>query len=355
MHYTIYYENADSATAPATEVFVYDTIDTEVYDMSTLEFHGYGFNTTEIDFGLFRTTGSFSQDLDLRPEKNVILRISGVANEEDGTIKWSFLTFDPATMDLTEAIEDGFLPPNVNKPEGEGFVKFSIRAKSDIKHLDELANKATIVFDRNKPIETPIWSNTIDRVLPSSEVLMLGDSIVNDTNFVVSWMGNDAHAGVSFYDVYVSIDGEEFVPWLLSTSLTENTFTGEFGSTYSFYSIATDGAGNVEPDKDEKEATTKLVMVITNTVDPLQGYELHQNKPNPFSNQTQIVFELPEEKEVSFEIFDMTGKRVYSINKQYHQGRHNITWKPNAQSNGIYYYRMLTEDGAITKKMILQK
>jgi hypothetical protein len=52
---------------------------------------------------------------------------------------------------------------------------------------------------------------------------------------------------VARYDVYVSINGGGFALWLAGTSATSAVFPGEPGSTYAFYTIATDSAGNREP------------------------------------------------------------------------------------------------------------
>src|SRR5262249_35418045 len=61
----------------------------------------------------------------------------------------------------------------------------------------------------------------------------------------VSWSGQDnaGGSGVSFFDIYVSIDGAPFLQWQKETLDHSAVFQGQFGHTYRFYSVATDVAG----------------------------------------------------------------------------------------------------------------
>src|SRR5207344_1612646 len=54
----------------------------------------------------------------------------------------------------------------------------------------------------------------------------------------VSWSGQDnaGGSGISFYDIYVAVDNGPFQVWI----------EGTLGRSYSFYSVATDQAGNRE-------------------------------------------------------------------------------------------------------------
>jgi hypothetical protein len=54
----------------------------------------------------------------------------------------------------------GFLPPN-NGTTGQGHVTFSVRVKSSVKPLTRIDAQASIIFDRNEPIDTPPIFNTV--------------------------------------------------------------------------------------------------------------------------------------------------------------------------------------------------
>jgi len=84
-----------------------------------------------------------------------------------------------------------------------------------------------------------------------------------------------------------------------------------------------------------------------------QNLVLYQNKPNPFSDQTTISFNLPSSSEVLISIFDVSGRLLKDIQKEFVQGYNEITISENdIRSTGILYYQLKTADGTIIKKMV---
>ena len=115
--------------------------------------------------------------------------------------------------------------------------------------------------DGNPGSGTLAMSWLMDTTPPASHVNPLaarGTSL----SFSVSVTGSDGGSppsGVASYGIYSSTDGG---PWTLWTSVTASspsaTFTGLSNTTYSFYSIAHDLAGNVESKSPLTEASTYL-------------------------------------------------------------------------------------------------
>jgi hypothetical protein len=93
----------------------------------------------------------------------------------------------------------------------------------------------------------------------------------------------------------------------------------------------------------------------------IRRYILYQNQPNPFKDLTKIAFSLPRECKVSLFVYNVTGRRVRTlIDGKMKPGDYNVKWdgKENQNkklSNGIYFYRLQTEDFKDTKKTILLK
>ena len=56
---------------------------------------------------------SFSTEVDLRPGVNILVGIDAALDGATGIVTWKFTTLDPATHELPEDPEFGFLPPNV--------------------------------------------------------------------------------------------------------------------------------------------------------------------------------------------------------------------------------------------------
>ncbi|MFL6209710.1 MAG: LamG-like jellyroll fold domain-containing protein [Pyrinomonadaceae bacterium] len=254
--YAIYFENKDTATLPAQDVVVTDQLDLNLVDLSTFSFGPISFGNRHVTPPLGQT--QFVTQVDLRPAKQIVLRITGKLDTATGLLTWRFNSLDPVTGGPPDDPQAGFLPPNVNSPEGQGGILFTVKPKPGLATGTEVRNKARIVFDVNPFIDTAEWLNTIDNTLPVSHVAAL-PARTNTQSFTLNWSGTDVGASVAAYTIYVSQNGGPFTPFLTNTTLTSATFTGNFGATYSFYSVASDLAGNVEQVKTAAEATTTLV------------------------------------------------------------------------------------------------
>jgi hypothetical protein len=254
--YGIFFENLATATAPAQEVFITDQLDVDNLDLCT-------FSLGPISFGdktVIPPPGSteYLTEVDRRPGKNLVVIVQAHLDKVTGIVEWRFVSIDPVTKQLPDDPTAGFLPPNVNPPEGEGSVAFTVRAKSESATETQIGNQASIVFDVNAPISPNTWINTIDKSKPESHVSPLAPT-QGSQSFTVEWIGSDTGSGIHDYAVYVSEDSGPFTAWLYSTSATSGTFTGQPGKTYAFYSIARDNVGNIEDPPAISDATTTIV------------------------------------------------------------------------------------------------
>jgi len=253
--YLVSFENLETATAPAQEVVITDQLDTVNMDLSTLSLGPISFGNHQV----IPPPGAsaFATDVDLRPEKNLIVRITANLNPNTGLLTWRFASIDPATGNPPEDPLAGFLPPDINPPEGDGSVLFTVMPKKDLATGTTIRNKARIVFDVNEPIDTPEWFNTIDNSKPISNVLPLTASQC-PSNVQVQWAGTDEGSGIASYNIYVSDNGAPFSVWQQNTTATSGIYTGQFGHTYAFYSVAQDKTGNIEDAPANPDATVTL-------------------------------------------------------------------------------------------------
>jgi hypothetical protein len=82
--------------------------------------------------------------------------------------------------------------------------------------------------------------------------------------------------------------------------------------------------------------------------------ELKQNIPNPFSDQTQIDFYLPQATEGRLTIRDAKGSIVYRLKADYNKGWNQVTIKQgDLKAAGVLYYTLETPDFIGTKKMVV--
>ncbi|MCH2450692.1 MAG: T9SS type A sorting domain-containing protein [Gracilimonas sp.] len=92
------------------------------------------------------------------------------------------------------------------------------------------------------------------------------------------------------------------------------------------------------------------------------GFELSNNYPNPFNPTTTIPFLLLEEADISWEVFDVMGRRVLEIpSKLYISGEHYQKIDLTGYSSGMYLIRARLDRGRsnntnfLTQKIMLIK
>jgi hypothetical protein len=258
LRYVIDFENLRTATAAAQQVSISDQLDLTKVDPNTVSFGPIVFGSTQLIPSAEST--EFAADVDLRPAKSLMARVNAKLDTNTGLLTWRFTSIDPSTGQPTTEPLAGFLPPNITSPQGQGSVLFTVIPKKGLATGTQIPNQATIVFDNNAPMSTPQWLNTIDNTPPSSHVLPLA-ATQSSTSFTVQWSGTDVGSGIAVYNIYVSENGGPFSVWLQSATATSGTFTGTAGSTYAFYSIARDLAGNLENGKSVAETSTTISVV----------------------------------------------------------------------------------------------
>ncbi|MFT6319866.1 MAG: hypothetical protein ACJAT4_000783 [Granulosicoccus sp.] len=81
--------------------------------------------------------------------------------------------------------------------------------------------------------------------------------------------------------------------------------------------------------------------------------KLYQNQPNPFVYSTDISFYLPAATEVEVRIFDLSGKALVSVQRDFEEGLQTLTIDKNDfNAIGVFYYQLQTAFGTLTKKMV---
>jgi len=93
----------------------------------------------------------------------------------------------------------------------------------------------------------------------------------------------------------------------------------------------------------------EVVMSDTKTTS-FDGFELYQNTPNPFTDKTNISFEVPHSGDVSLVIHSVNGQVIYQIDKYYSAGKHNVELsKENLDYSGVLYYTLQYDGESLTK------
>jgi photosystem II stability/assembly factor-like uncharacterized protein len=77
--------------------------------------------------------------------------------------------------------------------------------------------------------------------------------------------------------------------------------------------------------------------------------------PNPFSKSATFEFEIEKAGNVTLEIFDNLGRKIFMKEEWLGPGKHNYTWIPAGINTGIYFSRLYDPEKAVSKKLFLIK
>jgi hypothetical protein len=340
--YTIYFENQSNATAPAHVVSITDTLDQNIFDLST-----FRPGPVEIGDSIITPTGAFDSFLAdyFLPVQNVTVRISASLDTMTGIATWVFQSLDPLTLDITEDPDQGFLPPNILHPQGQGSVSFTIDLKHKAEHDLQIENKATIIFDSNIPIVTNIFYNSFDLFTPQSRVT--GEMSSDKSTISLEWTGTDSGSGISTYNIYMSVNGGQDTLLLSGTSASKLTLPAESGNVYRFYSRARDYAGNFELKNNEYDVEISTVS----------SKDLSTSKPLVYPNPVRdyVHFRMARTENVRLIIYRTDGKQVWNqdlgISDQF-----NV--RVDQFGAGVYFWNLInpiTYTSLAIGKMVIQE
>lgn len=347
--YIIDFENKSTASAPAQEVFITDTLDVNSFDIASFK-AGYiriGSKIAQAPVNVSENTW----EIDMRPAMNLITLVELNPDKTKGIANWYFKCIDPKTNDFPTDALTGFLPPNDTTGRGEGCVSFMIDLKETVKDEDKVKNRASIVFDYNAPILTPTWGNTKDMIAPVSS--MSEAVLASDTTATISWLGSDnkGGSGVYCYYVFVKQDSSGYQPLFTRTSKTSAEFKFNKGVEYSFYVTAVDSADNKEVKTQVPDITYFNNSVGIHPVRRINGEMIVYPNPSNSGSVVHVEFIYPEEalRKGRLIVSSVTGKIVRTIA----QPDREITisdLKP-----GAYIFDLIIDDSDVKCETVIVK
>ncbi len=89
-------------------------------------------------------------------------------------------------------------------------------------------------------------------------------------------------------------------------------------------------------------------------------FSLEQNYPNPFNPETVIAYALEKPAQVELSIFNVLGQKVATlVDAQQGAGSHEVRWNAangnQPLASGVYFYKLVVDGAAQTRKMTLLK
>jgi len=188
---------------------------------------------------------------------------------------------------------------------------------------------------------------------------------------VFGWMDTDTT--FSTFNLYPDLKAQIFDINTGLASVTYNLTTGTsydannyflYLSNVSFFNSATNevtlhmttsefGATDADP-VDHYYLTGATVMAGINEPGNGNISSVSQNYPNPFNGTTSIDISLNKTSQVNIDVINMLGQTISSSSKQLTAGTHTETISADNLKTGIYFYTVRTDNGSVTKKMIVK-
>lgn len=86
------------------------------------------------------------------------------------------------------------------------------------------------------------------------------------------------------------------------------------------------------------------------------GVKLMQNYPNPFNDVTRIQYQFDETSAASLEVYDMSGKLVFTENLGIvsQNSANSYMFNKGSLASGMYTYSIVTDNNRITRKMTIE-
>ncbi len=369
MNYTITFENKSSATAPAHEVFVTDTLDATKYDLSTFGFSGFGWAENSYTVGGSKTK-EFTRDMIYKVKgQDILVRVSGQFDEQTGIASWAFVSLDKNGNEIYDP-DLGFLVPNNDNRDGEGFVSFNIEHKPNPANGSTVSNKATIIFDANDPIVTNTYVNTFDTDYPTSKIVKVEE---RNGQLEVTVQGSDGTSGIGSYTIFAFKNGGN-AEKVAEITGDQAIFACDPGTRYGLCVIATDRVGWQEP-KDIKPETefytsgqsqqqTTIDVTVAeagyatfydsqanytlpaglkaSVVSSISGSSLNYQSisGNIVPKKTAVLIEANQKKASTYTLTSTTDAASYTGKNLLHGSDVTTTVSSDSQSSDYYFYKL---------------
>ncbi len=230
----------------------------------------------------------------------------------------------------------------------------SVLDQNDLPYVGGVVNFAITAGDGTLSLETA----TTDSMGHASSTLTLGrGSGINTVTVTVADLEPVTFSSVA--EATPDFDGDgvtNFADFFL--------FADAFGGTDARFDL--DGSGVVDfgdffifADAFGQPARAKLLALAADLIGLPEGPQLQQNVPNPFNSQTVIPYFLLSSGVARLEVYALTGQRVAVLRQGPQQaGLYRLHWdgrdgEGRPLASGIYLYRLVTAEGALTRKLVL--
>jgi len=228
--------------------------------------------------------------------------------------------------------------------------------KSYLSVVSDLRGGTIAIFREIRDSKEEIYAQKIFNTGTYISQIIGLNAVLNGDSVTVSWYSANESSGTN-YDIERTVQTENGTSqWIVIKNIKPegisnaryyifNDHPNEVG-THFYRIIQKDNLGNIQPSDVAKVEFFESKNKIS----------LGQNSPNPFSDETTIVFYLPEPTWVKIEFFNSHIELIQEVEgRNYPAGENKITFSGKTLPSGVYFYRLQSEDFVDVRKMVLAK
>ncbi|MBN2544111.1 right-handed parallel beta-helix repeat-containing protein [bacterium] len=214
-----------------------------------------------------------------------------------------------------------------------------------------------------------IWGRATSISIDTSDIDSIDFTLIKNPFYIIPDTSLTAIDGHVYMEEEGLVTDYDFVPAPAARVYLKDTLSGDICFTGVFTEL--EGAFNLAgiPEGTYQIIADKLffdyyLQDIEITGDDVEGIEiylthtgiynephnlpgdfaLYQNFPNPFNASTAIVYTLPTDSKVKFEVYNILGNLVETlVNTKQAKGSYLIKWQPDDLGSGLYFGKLKTE------------
>ncbi|MEM7161928.1 MAG: T9SS type A sorting domain-containing protein [Bacteroidota bacterium] len=188
-----------------------------------------------------------------------------------------------------------------------------------------------------------------------------GWEIIDENGTVLAGMPMGTYDGQTdaLVEESISITDIDCYELVMLDEFGDGMFAAQWGTFENGGFELTDGNGNVLASgggEEEWEVRTDGFGVdAISGIDQIQALTFVNVYPNPANDNVTIAFNLDSESQVSFEMYNLIGEKVYVSTQQNFVGNNNVNIDVSSLSVGIYTLNMVVDGQVSTTKLTVSK
>lgn len=337
-------------------------------DLILIQRHILGMEEFESPYKIIASDGDNSGEinvLDLLVYQQLIL---GLTSElPNGNTSWKFIDADYRFND-DNPLDDAYpLSYQIDNLVGSMLIDFVGVKMGDVNGSYQPSGVASTVVERSGVQLTTEEAKYTAGELVSIDLTSITSEDLAGMQFSLDYNGSIAEfVGVTSDNLEISennytVNGNQIkFNWFdaqgksvtdYNTALTLQFRMSANASTSQIFALSND----LNAEAYDVDMTIKPINLVFNgATSATKEFTLYQNTPNPFSNVTMVNFDLPEAANVTLNVFDISGKVVYTQNSDLQAGFNTIELQGSDLNNasGVLYYQLSSDSYVATKKMI---